>query len=83
MHHGAVEHRDVHNLFGKLYHEATAAGLVGRGARDRAPDGDRAFVLSRAFYAGTQTVTPFTLGSTPPPLPPLPAGHSFSGLNKL
>lgn len=81
VHHGGVEHRDVHNLFGKLYHEATAAGLVGRGARDRAPDGDRAFVLSRAFYAGTQTVTTFTLESDQlPPSPPAAGGHRSSGL---
>lgn len=58
VHHGGVEHRDVHNVFGKLYHEATAAGLVARGAKEYAPHGDRAFVLSRAFFAGTQTVSP-------------------------
>jgi hypothetical protein len=57
VHHGGAEHREVHNLFGKLYHEATADGLVARGAADKTiPDGDRAFVLSRAFFAGTQTV---------------------------
>lgn len=57
VHHGGVEHREVHNLFGKLYHEATADGLVARGAEDKEkPHGDRSFVLSRAFFAGTQTV---------------------------
>eukprot|EP00208_Stichococcus_sp_RCC1054_P007303 CAMPEP_0206145352 /NCGR_PEP_ID=MMETSP1473-20131121/27104_1 /ASSEMBLY_ACC=CAM_ASM_001109 /TAXON_ID=1461547 /ORGANISM="Stichococcus sp, Strain RCC1054" /LENGTH=887 /DNA_ID=CAMNT_0053541521 /DNA_START=68 /DNA_END=2731 /DNA_ORIENTATION=- len=62
VHHGGVEHRDVHNVFGKLYHEATAAGLVARGAKEYAPHGDRAFVLSRAFFAGTQTVGPIWTG---------------------
>lgn len=56
LHHGGAEHRDVHNLYGKLYHEATARGLEERGALERGKDGDRAFVLSRAFFAGTQTV---------------------------
>lgn len=51
-----MEHRDVHNLFGKLYHEATAEGLVARGVAELGPDGDRPFVLSRAIFAGTQTV---------------------------
>lgn len=63
VHHGGAEHREVHNLFGKLYHEATADGLVARGAADKTiPDGDRAFVLSRAFFAGTQTVGPIWTG---------------------
>jgi mannosyl-oligosaccharide alpha-1,3-glucosidase len=49
-HHGGWEHRDVHNLVGALTHRATALGLVKRN------DGHnmRPFVLSRAFYAGTQ-----------------------------
>ena len=31
VHYGGAEHRDVHNLYGKLYHEATANGLAKRG----------------------------------------------------
>ena len=54
LHHGGAEHRDIHNLYGTMYHEATAQGLVGRGAAVHGKDGDRPFVLSRAFFAGTQ-----------------------------
>lgn len=54
LHYGGVEHRDVHNLYGTLFHEATAAGLRGRGVAVHGQDGDRPFVLSRAFFAGSQ-----------------------------
>ena len=54
MHHGGAEHRDIHNLYGTMYHEATAQGLIARGAAVHGKDGDRPFVLSRAFFAGTQ-----------------------------
>ncbi|KAM9983928.1 hypothetical protein ACTFIY_000650 [Dictyostelium cf. discoideum] len=51
-HYGGFEHRDVHNLYGYYYHMASADGLV-----QRNPDqNDRPFVLSRAFYAGSQRV---------------------------
>lgn len=50
MHFGDWEHRHVHNLYGLLMHQATAMGLVNRNERrDKRP-----FVLSRAFFAGTQ-----------------------------
>eukprot|EP00211_Chloroparvula_japonica_P004983 CAMPEP_0119120432 /NCGR_PEP_ID=MMETSP1310-20130426/1470_1 /TAXON_ID=464262 /ORGANISM="Genus nov. species nov., Strain RCC2339" /LENGTH=911 /DNA_ID=CAMNT_0007109909 /DNA_START=1 /DNA_END=2736 /DNA_ORIENTATION=- len=50
LHHGGVEHRDVHNLYGYLNHKATADGLVRRdAAQNRRP-----FVLSRSFFAGSQ-----------------------------
>lgn len=45
----AVEHRDVHNLYGLFYHAATAEGL-----KLRSGGLERPFVLSRAFFAGTQ-----------------------------
>lgn len=49
LHHGGVEHREVHNAYGYYFHMATSDGLVKRG------DGnDRPFVLSRAFFAGSQ-----------------------------
>jgi alpha-glucosidase (family GH31 glycosyl hydrolase) len=54
LHHGGAEHRDIHNLYGTMYHEATAQGLIGRGVAVHGEDGDRPFVLSRAFFAGTQ-----------------------------
>ncbi len=53
-HHGDAEHRDIHNLYGTMYHEATAQGLISRGTAVNGKDGDRPFVLSRAFFAGTQ-----------------------------
>ena len=56
MHYGNVEHREVHNTFGMYYHMATAEGLKRRN------DGNRPFVLSRAFFAGTQRVGPIWTG---------------------
>lgn len=69
LHHGDVEHRDIHNLYGMLLHRATYGGHVARSL----PSGDvsftkwqnrtslmhgatphRPFILSRAFFAGTQ-----------------------------
>ncbi|KAL7101936.1 hypothetical protein ACP275_08G087400 [Erythranthe tilingii] len=49
LHHGDVEHRELHNAYGYYFHMATAEGLVKRN------DGkDRPFVLSRAFFPGSQ-----------------------------
>ncbi|KAK6128400.1 hypothetical protein DH2020_037876 [Rehmannia glutinosa] len=49
LHYGDVEHRELHNAYGYYFHMATADGLVKRG------DGkDRPFVLSRAFFPGSQ-----------------------------
>ncbi|WOK93069.1 hypothetical protein Cni_G01762 [Canna indica] len=49
LHYGDVEHRELHNAYGYYFHMATANGLLKRG------DGkDRPFVLSRAFFAGSQ-----------------------------
>ena len=52
VHHGDVEHRDVHNLYGLYYHMGTAEGLKVRGHLVHGEDGDRPFVLSRAFFSG-------------------------------
>lgn len=58
----AVRHaacvRHLHNLYGYYYHAATAAGLERRGTNASlyGPHGDRAFVLSRAFFAGALSV---------------------------
>jgi len=57
-----VEHREAHNVFGALFHSATAQGLADRGRASKGSDGDRPFVLSRAFFAGTQTVGPIWTG---------------------
>ncbi|KAF9986257.1 hypothetical protein BGZ65_008301 [Modicella reniformis] len=49
IHYGGVEHRNVHNLYGTMFHSATAQGLIQRNETNQRP-----FVLSRAFFAGTQ-----------------------------
>jgi len=46
---GTVEHRDCHNLYGILQQMATGEGHIFRSGGT-----DRPFVLSRAFFAGTQ-----------------------------
>ncbi|KAH7520541.1 hypothetical protein FEM48_Zijuj08G0154900 [Ziziphus jujuba var. spinosa] len=49
LHEGGVEHRELHNVYGYYFHMASSDGLVKRG------DGkERPFVLSRAFFAGSQ-----------------------------
>mmetsp|Transcript_52531 Transcript_52531/g.63315 ORF Transcript_52531/g.63315 Transcript_52531/m.63315 type:complete len:1073 (+) Transcript_52531:78-3296(+) len=45
-----VEHREWHNIYGMLFQRATAEGLVMRHAEKN----ERPFVLSRAFFAGSQ-----------------------------
>uniref|UniRef100_A0A2P2MUY6 Probable glucan 1,3-alpha-glucosidase n=1 Tax=Rhizophora mucronata TaxID=61149 RepID=A0A2P2MUY6_RHIMU len=49
LHHGGIEHRELHNSYGYYFHMATSMGLLKRGDMK-----DRPFVLSRAFFAGTQ-----------------------------
>ncbi|KAF6258577.1 glycosyl hydrolases family 31-domain-containing protein [Scenedesmus sp. NREL 46B-D3] len=64
LHFGDVEHRDIHNVFGYYYHLATAEGLLHRGTDVAVygEHGDRPFVLSRAFFSGTQRVGPIWTG---------------------
>uniref|UniRef100_A0A3B4EFU1 Neutral alpha-glucosidase AB n=1 Tax=Pygocentrus nattereri TaxID=42514 RepID=A0A3B4EFU1_PYGNA len=47
--HGKWEHRDVHNLYGLYVHMATTDGLI-----QRSGGTERPFVLTRAFFAGSQ-----------------------------
>ncbi|KAJ3415861.1 hypothetical protein HDV05_003925 [Chytridiales sp. JEL 0842] len=49
LHFGGWEHRDVHNLYGALQQRATYEGHLLRSSNN-----DRPFVLSRAFFIGTQ-----------------------------
>ncbi|KAK3012708.1 hypothetical protein RJ639_008983 [Escallonia herrerae] len=49
LHHGGFEHRELHNAYGYYFHMATADGLA-----KRADGKDRPFVLSRAFFPGSQ-----------------------------
>ncbi|TKS72276.1 Neutral alpha-glucosidase AB [Collichthys lucidus] len=62
--HGAWEHRDVHNLYGFYVQMATAEGLI-----QRSGGVERPFVLTRAFFAGSQRYdrgrTSRSLGPTP------------------
>jgi alpha 1,3-glucosidase len=48
-HYGGWEHRDVHNIYGMWQQAATADGIVRRSG-----GAERPFVLSRAFFAGSQ-----------------------------
>jgi len=48
LHFGKVEHRDVHNLYGEVYNKATFEGHLLK-VRNNRP-----FILSRAFFIGTQ-----------------------------
>lgn len=50
IHYGHWEHRDVHNLNGLTFHNATFEGLVSRKKGEKR----RPFVLTRSFYAGSQ-----------------------------
>ena len=43
------ENREVHNLYGKTVHDATFGGLLKRSGYQERP-----FVLTRAFFAGSQ-----------------------------
>lgn len=49
VHYGGVEHRDLHNLYGRYQQESTFQGLI-----DRSHGRKRPFLLSRSFYAGSQ-----------------------------
>ncbi|KAH8803199.1 putative glucosidase 2 subunit alpha [Xylogone sp. PMI_703] len=50
LHHGNWEHRDVHNLNGMTFHNATYQALLER----KKGEIRRPFVLTRSFYAGSQ-----------------------------
>ncbi|VDN26323.1 unnamed protein product [Dibothriocephalus latus] len=49
IHAGKWENRDVHNIFGMLVHRATWQGILRRSGGKERP-----FVLTRAFFAGSQ-----------------------------
>jgi alpha 1,3-glucosidase len=53
LHYGNWEHRDVHNIYGMTYHNATYQALLARNkAEEKAPH--RPFVLTRSFFPGSQ-----------------------------
>ncbi|KAH7071240.1 glycosyl hydrolases family 31-domain-containing protein [Paraphoma chrysanthemicola] len=50
LHHGNWEHRDVHNINGMTFHNATYQAITER----KKGEVRRPFVLTRAFYSGSQ-----------------------------
>lgn len=52
LHFGNWEHRDVHNINGMTFHNATYEALIER----KKGEHRRPFVLTRAFYSGSQRV---------------------------
>ncbi|RDW78374.1 putative glucosidase 2 subunit alpha [Coleophoma crateriformis] len=50
LHHGNWEHRDVHNINGMTFHNATYQALLER----KKGELRRPFVLTRSYYAGSQ-----------------------------
>eukprot|EP01105_Mastigella_eilhardi_P005421 TRINITY_DN17140_c0_g1_i1.p1 TRINITY_DN17140_c0_g1~~TRINITY_DN17140_c0_g1_i1.p1 ORF type:complete len:931 (+),score=237.44 TRINITY_DN17140_c0_g1_i1:203-2794(+) len=48
IHVGGVEHRELHNAYGFLYHSSSYDGLLQR------KQNERAFLLTRSFFAGSQ-----------------------------
>ena len=50
LHHGNWEHRDVHNINGMTFHNATYTALLHRDPKSPR----RPFVLTRSFFAGSQ-----------------------------
>jgi alpha 1,3-glucosidase len=52
LHHGGWEHRDVHNLNGMTFHNATYEALLER----KKGEIRRPFALTRSFYSGSQRV---------------------------
>ncbi|KAK3945149.1 2 subunit alpha glucosidase [Diplogelasinospora grovesii] len=58
IHHGGWEHRDVHNLNGMTFHNATHHALISR----KQGESRRPFVLTRSFFAGSQRIGPMWTG---------------------
>ncbi|KAG8628165.1 hypothetical protein KVT40_004038 [Elsinoe batatas] len=56
LHHGGWEHRDVHNLNGLTFHNATYHALLARDKSEEKKGGVRPFVLTRSFFSGSQRV---------------------------
>lgn len=54
LHMGDVEHRHVHNQYGREFHLSTAEGLIRRDGIEDVFARRRPFVLSRAFFVGSQ-----------------------------
>ncbi|KAF3986910.1 hypothetical protein FT663_04677 [Candidozyma haemuli var. vulneris] len=59
LHYGGWEHRSLHNLVGKSFHELTYKSLVKR-YQDKTRQ--RPFILTRSFFAGSQRTAAFWTG---------------------
>lgn len=62
LHHGGWEHRDVHNLYGMTFVNATYHALVARNKEEEKRGGRRPFVLTRSYFAGSQRLGPMWTG---------------------
>lgn len=51
LHHDNWEHRDLHNLNGMTFHNATYQALL---TREKGEEPRRPFILTRSFFAGSQ-----------------------------
>lgn len=58
LHHGDWEHRDIHNVNGLTFHNATFQAMVSR----KKGEMRRPFILTRSFYAGSQRLGPMWTG---------------------
>ncbi|KAF2096180.1 alpha glucosidase II [Rhizodiscina lignyota] len=54
LHFGNWEHRDVHNINGLTFHNATYEAMTHRNDDDKKEGPKRPFVLTRSFYSGSQ-----------------------------
>ncbi|PSR80124.1 alpha glucosidase-like protein [Coniella lustricola] len=52
IHHGGWEHRDIHNINGMTFHNATYEALLSR----KKGELRRPFVLTRSFFSGSQRI---------------------------
>lgn len=86
IHHGNWEHRDVHNINGMTFHNATYTALLHRDPKSPR----RPFVLTRSFFAGSQRLSAMWTGDNQASWPHLAAsipmilanniaGYPFSG----
>ncbi|PNS21092.1 hypothetical protein CAC42_3430 [Sphaceloma murrayae] len=75
IHHGGWEHRDVHNLNGMTFHNATYHALLARDKSEEKKGGVRPFVLTRSFFSGSQRVGAMWTGDNQASWPHL--GASF------
>ncbi len=61
LHFGNWENRDLHNLNGMTFHNATYQALIERGSR-KGEKKQRPFVLTRSFFAGSQRLSAMWTG---------------------